>query len=172
MAIVGPSAPARRPYFRNVDLPRLVANASKDAKEPVFVYSLTGGWPSANSAVRLIASISAVLCAFSFALIASLTSQKISRITYCVLLSITAFFAIIAAIMDSISIAITAGECSNKKCQLAVPDTVLNSGNLCDCSVGGWYYFTVVADFILFAAAITCLVLVAKTIVRRRGDLP
>lgn len=172
MAIVGPSAPARRPYFKEVDLPRLVADASKDAKEPVFVYALTGGWPSANSAVRLIASISAVLCAFSFALIASLTSQKISKITYCVLLSITAFFAVIAGVMDSISVGITARECSNKKCELAVPDIVLNSGNFCDCSVGGWYFFTVVTDFILLAAATTCLILVAKTIVRRRGDLP
>lgn len=173
MAVVGPSVPARRPFFRpQSEVPSLIMEASQFAARRIFVYSLAGGWPSGNSAARLIASLLAVSCAFSFALIASLTSQRLSRITFCALLSLTALVALIAAIMDTASLVKTAKECGDEACVTAVPQEVLDSGNTCKCAVDGWFYGTLIADVVLLSTAVICLILTVARMRERRGVDP
>lgn len=164
MAVVGPSVPARRPFFRpQSQVPQLIRNASQEfADKDIFVYSLQGGWPTANSIFRLVASLLTVLATFSFSFIASLSPPTTTRRIFVFALLTIAVLIFLAAILDVISIGNTARECSNQECTSAVPDVVLDSGNKCKCHVNGWFWFTLAADLVVFAAALVCGVLVAR----------
>lgn len=171
--MVGPSVPARRPFYRPKSaVPDLIQEASNYAAAPVFVYSLAGGWPSSNSAIRLIASLLAVFCSFSFAFIASVASQRRSRVIFSICLSVTALFTAIAIILDIVSIVKTAGECRDGKCVTSVPEVVLISRNICECSVAWWFYCTLLADVVLLVSASTCLGLTLYPMIKRRGIDP
>lgn len=173
MAVVGPSVPARRPFFSPIEeVPALIQKASNFSREQVFQYALAGGWPSSNSALRLVTALQAVLCSFSFAFVASLASARRSRVVFSVCLTVVAVFALVTAILDATSLAKTARECSDRKCVTAVPQDVLDSGSICICSVDAWYYFTLAADIVLLFTAVTCLVLTVVPMVKRRGIDP
>lgn len=170
MAVVGPSVPARRPFFREGgEVPALIKEASDHAQEPVFQFALVGGWPSLNSIVRLLTSLLAVLCSFSFAFVASLLSARRSRFIFTIALAVVTVFAVITVILDSSSLAKTANECEEGRCVTAVPDEVLNSSSRCICSVDAWYYFILGTDGIMLLTSVTCLVLTAIPMVKRRG---
>lgn len=171
--MVGPSVPARRPFFElSSSIPSLVRNASDYSSKPVFQYSLAGGWPTRNSVVRLLASAFAVLCSFSFAFIAAVTSQRVARLTFCTVLLSTVVFAAIAAGCDLASIISVAKECATQNCRTEVPRKVLESNHVCICSVAGWFYFTLFADVVLLASAISCLTFTLSSMIKRRGVDP
>lgn len=165
--------PARRPFFRPLSsIPDLVKTASKHTARPVFAYSLAGGWPSSNSALRLLASLGAVLSSFSFAFIASLATQRFARRVFAVCLSLVALLAAVAACLDIAMIVKVARECSKEECTTLVPDEVMKSSNVCRCGVDAWFYFTVAVDLMLFGTALVCLALTVVPMIKRRGVDP
>lgn len=161
--------PARRPFYRSVsEVPTLIQSASTFASTPIFTYSLAGGWPTFNSIIRLCASLLAVLSAFSFALIAAITRDVIARRLLSTILLLVALLSLAAGVLDVISIIKTASECADQKCRSAVPDIVVASGNVCKCSVDGWFYFTVIIDCVLLVTAVVCLVVTLRPLVGAR----
>lgn len=164
--------PARRPFFSPLSsVPELVQIASNQTG-PVFVYSLSGGWPTSNSALRLLASLGAVLCSFSFAFIASLATQRFARRVFAVCLTLVALLAAVSACLDVAMIVKVARECSKEECTTLVPDVVLESGNICKCGVDSWFYFTVAIDLVIFGTALICLALTVVPMIKRRGVDP
>ncbi|CAN8066206.1 unnamed protein product [Agarophyton chilense] len=171
--IVGPSVPARRPFYNSLsDVPPLVREASSYSSEPIFMYSLAGGWPTRNSIVRLLASALAVLCSFSFSFVATIASQAVARLTFCTVLVCTTVVSLVAAGCDLASIISTARECAASECRTEVPKQILDTGHICQCNVDGWFYFTLLADIVLFVSAICCVVLTIVPILKRRGVDP
>lgn len=157
--------PARRPFFENADpVPRLVQDASNRAtRQEVFKYSFAGGWPSPNSYVRILAGFLAVLASFSFAFIATLVSERGTRLTFTGVLVTTAITALAAIVLDAMSLAKTAAECSAKKCVTALPEEVTKAKGLsCLCAPDGWFWVTLGVDVVLFVSAVTCIVLTVK----------
>lgn len=174
MAVVGPSVPARRPFFSQPenDVPDLIAAASQFSTTPIFQYSLAGGWPSVNSIIRLLTSLLAVCCSFSFALIASLLAQKTSRLLFSILLLLTTLLGLAAVGLDTHSIVNTARECADQNCKTAVPEKVIKDGHKCMCTINGWFYCALVADIILVASAVICLMLTVRATRKRRAVDP
>lgn len=158
MAVVGDSVPARRPFLRPEDqVPTLIEQATTLEAKQIFEYSLHGGWPTGNSAVRLLACIFAVFASFSFAYLASFLKDKQTRLVFLVVLALVVLFSFISFIMDTLSIVRTAKECNDKKCTTAVPAGILNSNVICDCAPDAWFYLTIVLDVLLLISAATCL---------------
>lgn len=171
--MIGPSVPARRAFFRpSSDVPELVQDSSNHVPEPVFDYALAAGWPSANSGLRLAASLLGVLCTFSFALIAAIASQRTARRVFTVALTLVAVIALVATSIDIVSIVKTKGECDNENCITLVPENVLESGNTCKCNIDVAFWFTVAVDFVLFLSAAVCLALTVGPMMKRRGIDP
>lgn len=163
MRVVGPSVPARRPFFRpSSDVPSLARNASNYADEDVFVYTLAGGWPTINSVFRILPSLLAMIASFSFALIAMFASHRLARKIFSVTFLVLAVLALVAAILDSIAIATASSECAKKNCVTSVPKIVRDSSVICKCAVEGWFFLTLVADVILLGNALICFVLTVK----------
>lgn len=159
---MGSSAPARRPFFKpDAEVPNLIKKASEFATDPIFVYSLTGGWPQVNSIIRLITSLLAVLSSFSFAAIATLVSKQKARRIFASTLLVLSILALAAGILDALAIARVSIECSRHECKTGVPDIVLNSGNVCSCSVEGWFFITLLADCVLMFTSLVCCILTA-----------
>lgn len=173
LAVIGHSVPARRPFFTPVsNVPPLVVTAADREIEKIFTFSLAGGWPRVNSALRFIAAFAAVLCSFTFAFLASLASPRVSRTIFCAGLALVAVFATLAAVVDLVALVRTARECSRNECITAVPEQVLNSNAVCECSVDAWFYFTVGTDVLLAASALFCLVLTLVPMLLRKEDEP
>lgn len=171
MAVIGDSVPARRPFFRPQKIPALIVEASDVVAEDVFVYALAGGWPGANSAIRLIAGVLSVVAMFSFAFVASVAREKVTRLVFAVVLAATAIAALAAVVADSVVLRKTAAECNARECVTAVPESVLNSENTCRCSPDGWFYSTLGVDVVLMLAATSCLALtIVPAFKKRRLD--
>lgn len=165
--------PARRAFFREAtSVPTLIQTASDHAGQPILVYALSGGWPTSNSSVRLLASLAAVLCAFTFAFIAALAAGSVARKVFAAALAVVALLAAVVTCMDVAAIIRTASECAREECQTLVPDHVLESGHVCRCSVDPWFYFTAAVDLVLLAAAGVCLALTVVPMWKRRGVDP
>lgn len=160
MVTVGSSVPARRPFYKpHAAVPALIKKASDFASDPIYpiyAYTLTGGWPTVNSLIRMLASALAVLSAFSFAAVASLVSPRIARRIFSTSMLVLAVTALAAAILDVIAISRASIECANKQCTTAVPEAVLASRNTCDCSVEGWFVITLFADVVLVFCSLVC----------------
>lgn len=170
-AVVGTSVPARRPFFRTQDqVPDLIQRSTDATVEDVFEYSLHGGWPAANSAVRLIASLLGIGASVSFSLIATIASEQKTRTTFSVILFLISLFGLLSFILDTVAIVRTASECRSGNCVTSVPDFVRLSSTICKCSVDGWFYLTVFVDLILCVAALSCLVLTISPLLRRHRD--
>ena len=173
VAVIGPSVPARRAFFRPVSaVPDLIQEASSHATRPIFAYALAAGWPTPNSAVRLVAAVLGVLCAFSFALLAAVLPPRTARRVFVVALAAVAVAALVAVCLDVASIVKTQGECDREDCVTLVPQGVRESGNTCKCSVDVAFWFTVFVDLVLFASASLCLFLTAYPMIKRRGVDP
>lgn len=162
MSTVGSSVPARRPFFKpDAEVPALIKKASAFATDPIFVYSLAGGWPTINSVIRLITSLIAVISAFSFAVIATLLPKETTRRIFAYTLLLLSILALACGILDALAIARVGIECSRRECKTGVPNIVLNSGNICSCSVEGWFFITLLADGVLMFTALVCCILTA-----------
>jgi hypothetical protein len=169
MAVVGSSVPARRPFYQTQrDAPIIITNVSKSAAEDVFQYALPGGWPTANSALRFIASVGAVLASLSFAFVATFATERATRIYFTIVLLCVALFDTASFVIDAVAIATAARECKSGRCVTAVPEVVRLSGNICKCSPDGWFILTLVMDLVLCVSAITCLILSRGPAKRRK----
>lgn len=161
--IIGPSVPARRPFFRPAEnVPELARLASNYTDVDIFVYTLAGGWPTFNSVIRIFVSSLALLSSFSFALIALFATHQTSRRLFSLTFLIIAIVSLAAAICDTVAIATTGIECSKSKCVSSVPDVVKQAEVVCRCAVEGWFYLTLLADVILLVSSITCFILVVR----------
>lgn len=162
MASIGPSVPARRPFFKPAgNLPELIEDVTL-TELPIYVYTLQGGWPTFNSVVRLLSSSIAVTSSFSFALIATRMPERPARRVISTMLFIIMWLSIVASILDAVAIARTATECSREKCTLSVPDIVIESGNTCVCNVAGWFYVTLLSDVVMACNALICFILTVR----------
>jgi hypothetical protein len=159
MAVIGPSVPARRPFFTpNSSVPDIIQQASTVSTEQVFEYALHGGWPTANSALRLLAALLAIASSLLFAYLAACLSEKTTRLSFTGVLALVAFFSFIAFVLDAASLSNARKECNAQKCVTSVPASIINSGNLCKCSPDPWFWFTLVADIVLLVSSVSCLV--------------
>lgn len=161
--IIGPSVPARRPFFRPAEnVPELARTASNYTNEDVYVYTLAGGWPTFNSVIRIFVSSLALLSSFSFAIIALFATHRTSRRLFSLIFFIIAVVSLAAAICDTVAIATAGNECSKSRCVSSVPDIVKEADVICKCAVEGWFYLTLLADVILLCSSITCFILVVR----------
>lgn len=167
LVVVGHSVPARRPFYRKVDqLPPLIQDAAEMKSAEVFEFALHGGWPRANSAARLLASVVAVGASFSFAYIAALLPERVARGVFCGVLSVVACLALGALVMDTVSVVRTSRECSSRKCRTAVPQAILDAASICKCSTDAWFYLTLFVDVLLMLSAVVCLFLTLMPLFR------
>jgi len=134
----------------------------------VFKNVLPGGWPKANSAVRLVAAIFAVLAAFSFAFIATLAHEKTTRYIFTGVLFITVISSIASTIMDILALTKTSMECTARECVTFVPEYIKLSKAKCQCAPDGWFWVTLGVDAVLLISASTCLVLTVKPLLKKR----
>ena len=164
--VVPDSVPARRSFFQPLpDVPQLVAEASEFAKNTrqSFVYSLAGGWPTLNTALRVTATLIAMISSLSFAFIATLTREKTTRSVFAIALFIVSGFALSAAITDSITLHRIGEECDQEKCQTAIPDDLgedlkaIQDQLVCECSPDAGFWVTLAMDYVMTVSAITCL---------------
>jgi hypothetical protein len=162
MAVVGSSAPARRPFYTPGDaVPALIAAATNAEDVTVFQFALHGGWPTGNSVVRLVAALVAVAASFSFAYLAAFLPERSTRVVFSGVLALVGLFACVAFVMDAISVSSTRSECNAEKCTTAVPQSIIDSGAKCKCSPDAWFYLTILVDIILFVSSAACLVCAA-----------
>lgn len=90
---------------------------------------------------------------------ASLTSPKISRVIFGAGLGLVVVFGAMASIADTVSLVRTARECARNECVTAVPQSVIDAGDICRCSVDPWFFFTIGVDVVLTVSAMFCLLL-------------
>lgn len=161
--------PARRPFFEAAtEVPPLLGAAVAAEKREVFQYVMFGGWPTANSAARVIAAVLAVGASFSFAFIATLTRERVTRSIFAVVLVLTSAAAVAATTLDALALARTTVECAARKCVSEVPRAVLNTpSHRCKCSPDGWFWVTLGVDAVLLAAALSCLALTVRPLLRK-----
>lgn len=168
VVVVGSSVPARRPFFKMVEeVPSLVRNGATGGKREVFEYVLAGGWPTQNSALRISAASLAVVASFSFAFIATLLRERTTRSIFAVILALTSACAAAATALDALSLARTAMECAQRKCVSEVPPVVAKSTVQCMCAPDGWFWVTLAVDSVLLAAALACLALTVRPLLRK-----
>lgn len=160
MLVIGTSVPARRPFYKSADqLPSLIKRAAKMTSTEVFAFSLHGGWPAANSALRALASLLAVAASFTFAYLAALLPARAARLIFLIVLALVSALAFLAFAMDAASVAKTASECRKRECKSSVPQSILDTGAICKCSPDAWFYLTLFVDLMLLVSAASCLVL-------------
>lgn len=173
MAVVGSSAPARRPFYQSGDaVPALISDATDADEVTVFEFALHGGWPTSNSVVRLVASLLAVLASFSFAYLAACLPERPTRMIFTVVLALVSIFSFIAFIMDAMSVASTRNECNAEDCTTSVPQSIIDSSAKCRCSPDAWFYLTMVVDLVLLVSAVACLVFAVLPLVGRGRNRP
>lgn len=175
LAVVGPSVPARRPFFAPPQqVPALVAStttATSSSNAEVFRDVLAGGWPTVNSVVRVVAAALAVIASFSFAFIATLARERTTRILFSIILGLTALTATGSFVLDMLSLIRTTIECNTRSCVTLVPITLLQDTTIkCLCSPDGWFWVTLTVDFVLMISAIACQYLTLVPLVMKRND--
>lgn len=164
--VVPDSVPARRSFFRQLaDPPQLIADASSFARNTrsLFVYSLAGGWPTLNSALRITATVIAMIASLSFALIATVMREKTTRIIFTFALLVVSLLALSSSITDSVALHKVRKECAQEKCTSAIPSDLSPSiaegqkDFRCECTPDAWFWVTLSMDYVLSLSAITCL---------------
>ncbi len=172
LAVVGPSVPARRPFFAPAqEVPALVAGSSSATKGTPVVFRdvLAGGWPTSNSVVRVVAAALAVCASFSFAFVATLARERTTRVLFGAVLGLTALTAAAAFALDMVALIRTTLECNMGKCETNVPRVLLQDATLrCICSPDGWFWVTLTVDFVLMASAVACLALTLRPLLAKR----
>lgn len=176
LAVVGASAPARRPFYQPArEIPPLIADTTDADEVTVFEYALHGGWPTGNSVVRLLASLLAVLASFSFAYLAALLPDRPTRLVFSGVLAAVALFSFIAFILDTMSVVQTSNQCNAEACTTNVPQAILDAGVKCKCAPDAWFYLTIGMDVVLLGTSLACLLLALAPMLRggdgaARGD--
>lgn len=135
-----------------------MASGEDDPSLRIYEYTLYGGWPTENSVIRLFASVLASITPFSFSLLATRLSNRNARCLFCTTLLAILSLVTGSIVLDVVAIRRTSAECWNSLCLTAVPETVLNSENICMCSVGTWFYVTLVGDILLASASFICFI--------------